>query len=64
MLTANPFNCWKLSLRQPAAKPVKEGSTTIAEASRVKRSEMGGVLRDGDMVCSAQRCVAAKARMA
>ena len=49
----NPVNCWELQNGQSAAKPKREGSTTISKESRIKRSEAQGILMDDDIVFSA-----------
>jgi hypothetical protein len=54
----NPVNCWELQNGQSAAKPEREGSTTISKESRIKRSEVQGILRDDDIVFSAWEQVA------
>jgi len=55
----NPVNCWELQNGQSAAKPqTEEGSTTISKESRIKRSEVQGILRDDDIVFSAWEQVA------
>jgi hypothetical protein len=54
----NPVNCWELQTGQSAAKPEREGSTTISKESRIKRSEVQGILRDDDIVFSAWEQVA------
>ena len=55
----NPVNCWELQTGKSAAKPqIEEGSTTISKESRIKRSEVQGILRDDDIVFSAWEQVA------
>ena len=49
-MSKNSVNCWELSLRQSAAKPEREGSTTIRKRSRAKRLEAQSTLNGDDIV--------------